>query len=85
MVPSISATAATVALTPGASADPSRVVVSVWRNAEGQQNLLLCNASQAERSYCIRTTIGVRWTYGKGDGSILKAATAILNGYTQVW
>jgi len=84
-VPSISATPASGKDTPGATADPSRILVSVWKTSAGVQNLLLCNTSQADRSYCVKTSIGAGWTYGHFDGSIGSAAVAIVNGNTLVW
>ena len=81
--PSLSATAPGDQV-PGASADPSRVGVWVWDDSTGQ-NLLLCNASKADRSYCIQSRWGSSPIYGTADGSVNAAAGAITNGATWWW
>ena len=82
--PALSATGADGALAPGPSADPSRVGVWVWGTA-GAENLLLCNTSQAERSYCIETQHGNPWVYGKADGTVNAAAGATSKGSIWWW
>jgi hypothetical protein len=82
--PALSATGADGALAPGAGADPSRIGVWVWGTA-GAENLLLCNTSQADRSYCIETQPGNPWVYGKAEGSVNAAAGATTNGASFWW
>jgi hypothetical protein len=82
--PALSASGAVGTLLPGATADPSRVLVSVWGTA-GAENLLLCNTSQADRSYCIETQAGNPWVYGKAEGSVNAAAGATTNGTSWWW
>ncbi|MDQ1494472.1 MAG: polysaccharide biosynthesis protein PslG, partial [Actinomycetota bacterium] len=82
--PTLSATGADQALLPGATADPSRVGVWVWGTA-GAENLLLCNTSKADRSYCIETQAGNQWVYGKAEGNVNAAAGATSNGSIWWW
>jgi hypothetical protein len=52
----------------------------------GRETLVLCNTSQADRSYCIKnTTGGEGWSYGKAEGTIATAATATAKGYSNTW
>jgi hypothetical protein len=82
--PTLSATGADGLLAPGASADPSRVGVWVWGTA-GAENLLLCNTSQADRSYCIETQPGNQWVYGSSTTNVNGTAGAITNGKVSWW
>jgi hypothetical protein len=82
--PALSANGADGTLAPGPGADPSRVGVWVWGTA-GAENLLLCNTSQADRSYCIETQAGNPWVYGKAEGSVNAAAGATTNGASFWW
>jgi hypothetical protein len=85
LAPAISATAPNQTLLPGATADPSRITVVVWRAVNGQQMLLLCNSSQADLSYCIKTSPGTNWAYGSGTGNINATADATVKNHTQSW
>jgi hypothetical protein len=82
--PQISATPAAVDVMPGASAKPERIAVFVW-GAGAEQNLLLCNTSTADRSYCIWSVYNRFWTYGKAESAITVAADGILTGRTAWW
>jgi hypothetical protein len=84
-VPQISATPAIATLWPGASADPTRVAVRGWKSSAGIENLMLCNTSQADRSYCIWTAPGAGWTYGKAEGPINAAAGSLSSGASWSW
>jgi hypothetical protein len=81
----LSATPAVATDQPGPNADPSRVGVLVRKAASGDFNVVLCNASQADRSYCIYTTPGQGWTYGKAEGSVSTAASAVTQGRSWWW
>ena len=83
--PDISEVPAMFTDAPGPDADPSRVVVWVTKTSSGQENLLVCNTSQADRSYCITTTVGQGWTYGKAEGTIGTATSDIRNRRTWWW
>lgn len=82
--PRLSATGADGLLAPGPTADPSRVGVWVW-GATGAENLLLCNTSQADRSYCIETQPGNQWVYGSTTTNVNGTAGAITNGTVWWW
>lgn len=82
--PALSATAPNGDLLPGPAADPARVGVWVWSDAEGEI-LLLCNSSKADRSYCIQNRYGSSPTYGSSDGSIYGTAGATTSGATWWW
>jgi len=82
--PTLSATGSNGTLAPGATADPSRVGVWVFGTA-GAESLLLCNTSQADRSYCIQTQAGNPWTYGSAVGNVNAAAGATTNGTSWWW
>lgn len=82
--PAISPIAAPGSAMPGASADPSRM--GVWVSGTGAaEELLICNASNADRSYCIYTRFGSFWAYGKATGSIFAAAGAVTTGTSRTW
>jgi polysaccharide biosynthesis protein PslG len=85
LAPEISETAPNQKLMPGATADPSRVSVSVWKALTGQQFLMLCNTSQADRSYCIKTAPTATWVYGSTTDTINATADAIVHGRTFSW
>ena len=70
---------------PGTSADPSRVGVWIWNDATYGETLLLCNASKADRSYCIQARWGTSPIYGMADGSVNAAAGAVTNGASWWW
>jgi hypothetical protein len=83
--PALSATGADQALTPGPTADPSRVGVWVW-GAAGAENFMVCNTSQADRSYCVLTQTGSKtWTYGSSVGNVNAAAGATSQGLSSTW
>jgi hypothetical protein len=65
----------------GPSADPSQILI--W--PMGPQDLLLCNASKADRSYCIYTHYRGTWAYGRAAGSVYQAESAVLGGTSQTW
>jgi hypothetical protein len=81
--PRISPTAGSGTQAPGASADPSRILVSVW--GTGSTNLLLCSTSRADRAYCVVTNSTGAWTYGSSPTNANTAAGAILNGSVWWW
>lgn len=66
---------------PGPSADPSQI--AVYQVAPS--GLLLCNASQADRSYCIYTQYRSGWTYGMATGSVYQAAYNVQHGVSSTW
>jgi polysaccharide biosynthesis protein PslG len=66
---------------PGAAADPTRVGVYAW----GSDGVLLCNTSQADRSYCILTSWRKSWTYGSATGTIYAAAGATIHHLSTRW
>jgi hypothetical protein len=68
---------------PGPDADPSRI--AVYPGEDGADTLLLCNASRADRSYCVYTTGPGRWTYGSGGGSVFATAGAVTTGSAVAW
>jgi hypothetical protein len=82
--PALSATGANGTLLPGPTADPSRILVSVWGPA-GAENLLVCNTSQADRSYCIQKPGSGAWRFGKAEGTVNAAAGATTNGTVWWW
>ncbi|MFL5894608.1 MAG: hypothetical protein ACJ76Z_05780 [Thermoleophilaceae bacterium] len=81
---SLSGTGADAALAPGPTADPSQVGVWVW-GATGAENVLLCNTSQADRSYCAETQAGNPWSYGSAVGNVNSAAGATTQGVSTSW
>ena len=83
--PSISDLYGVISMAPGAAADPSRIRVWVWKGATGQENLMMCNTSRADRSYCVKTVPGQAWTYGKAEGTIGTASLDITNYRTSWW
>jgi hypothetical protein len=78
--PRISATPLT-AVNPGSSADPSQI--GVWQFSP--DGVLLCNASRADRSYCIFTRYSGSWTYANATGSAYQAAYVLLHGLSSTW
>ena len=76
--PRISATAQSGTAVPGGQADPSRIYVKPWG-----ANVLVCAASQADRSYCAVSGDGRPWTYGMSTRSIFGTASLVL--HRQVW
>jgi polysaccharide biosynthesis protein PslG len=82
--PTISATAAVGTDQPGPLADASRVRIWVTNTVAGQY-LVLCNTSQADRSYCISSVPGKGWTYGKAEGSISAAVSATNQSRSWWW
>jgi hypothetical protein len=70
-----------VVVAPGAAANPAAVGVWQW----GSTGVLLCNASNADRSYCIFTPSPGNWTYGDATGTIYAAAHAVLYGQSNTW
>jgi hypothetical protein len=82
--PSLSATGADGMLMPGPTADPSKVGVWVWGPAGGE-NVLLCDTSKADRSYCAETQPGNPWLYGSAVGSVNSAAGATTTGASTTW
>jgi type II secretory pathway pseudopilin PulG len=83
--PEISEAAPDQQAQPGPAADPSRIFISTWKAADGQQFLLVCNASQSNLSYCIKTSPAGGWTYGNWQGSINAARSATMDGRTWDW
>ena len=82
--PAISPKGISADVYPGATADPAQV--GVWVTGTGaDQTLLLCNASQADRSYCVWTKYGQFWTYGKAEGSVYTAAGAVTKKASWWW
>jgi hypothetical protein len=78
--PRISSAPPTV-VSPGWSADPSRIGVWFW----GPDGVLMCNASRADRSYCIYTQSRGTWIYASTVGNIYNAARALIYGYSNTW
>ncbi len=66
---------------PGPAADPSRLGVFVL----GPDSLLICNASRADRSYCIWDQSGGSFVYGHANSAIFVAAGGIMAGRTSWW
>ena len=66
---------------PGLKADPARIAI-VPVNADA---VLLCNASTSLYSYCYATNWNTRWVYGKGTGTIITTASAVMGGATASW
>jgi hypothetical protein len=81
--PRISTTAADPRLMPGGSASPDRI--GVYPGQNGQDWLVLCNTSQADRSYCISTVWRGAWAYGSATGNINQAAAATIKGASASW
>jgi len=67
---------------PGAGADPARIAVFT---ADEGRALLLCNASRADRSYCIYSPAPGSWMYGSWAGSVYTAAGAVTTGSVWWW
>jgi hypothetical protein len=67
---------------PGLLADPSQIAVFV--GADGT-SLMLCNASKADRTYCISSPSNGTWIYGSGTGGIYGTAGAINHGSVWWW
>jgi hypothetical protein len=65
----------------GSGADPSQVGVYPL----GGDSILLCNASTADRSYCIQTAYPGSWIYGMATGSIYSAAYAVIHRISNTW
>lgn len=82
--PALSATAPSGEQLPGPTADPTRIGVWVWGEGD-EQNLLLCNASTADRSYCIQRAGTQSPVYGSDGGSIYAAAGATTHGASWWW
>ena len=66
----------------GPSADPRKI--ALYRTANPAE-LLLCNASQADRAYCIWTLRPDRVAYGAANGGTWDAAGAIMSGSSRIW
>lgn len=73
--PRISPIAAPGDVAAGAGADPSQIGVYPWETGDG---VLLCNTSQADRSYCVLTFWRGLWTYGSAVGILYAAAGATI-------
>jgi prepilin-type N-terminal cleavage/methylation domain-containing protein len=69
---SLSATAPTV-LTPGPTADPQRVQITL---SNGDQTLQLCNASKGNKSYCLTMYAAARTTYTSATGTVATAQSS---------
>jgi hypothetical protein len=82
--PTISATAARQKDAPGATADPSKIMVSIGTQ-NGVEVVLVCNASQSNLAYCIRHPDGYRFRYGNASGSISAAVIATNQGTSNQW
>lgn len=74
--PRISPSAAPGDVAAGAGADPSQIGVYPWETGDG---VLLCNTSQADRSYCVLTFWRGLWTYGSAVGILYAAAGATIH------
>jgi len=79
--PQLSATEPVGDALPGSTADPTRV--GVWVLAD--QDVLVCNNSKADRSYCIMQTWGKSPVYGATASSIYGTAGAITGGSVVAW
>lgn len=66
----------------GARARPARIAVAP--GADGR-SLIVCNASKADRTYCVWSPRDGRWVYGSGRGSISATSAAITSGATRWW
>lgn len=71
-------------LLPGPDADPARIGVWVWTDAQGEE-LLICNTSTADRSYCAEALQGRGWAYGHAAGTVYAAAGATTRGTSTSW
>ena len=81
--PLISAQPADPAALPGPDADPSEV--GVWVFDTAGENVLICNRSKADRSYCIWGTPDGSWTYGYSENVIYATTSYITAGYVKWW
>lgn len=79
--PRLSARPPAGSLIPGAGSDPSRIGVFPFEPA----GLVLCNASEGGRSYCLGTVWGKRWAYASGAGSLFETAGAMFKGASDSW
>jgi polysaccharide biosynthesis protein PslG len=77
----LSATPAPGSVTPGPSADPSQI----WVYPLTATSLMLCNTSQADRSYCIAATHLGSWIYGMATGTVYAAAGAVIHAESNTW
>jgi polysaccharide biosynthesis protein PslG len=82
--PSISAIPARQKDPTGATADPSRIMVSTGTQGSAEV-VLVCNASQSNLAYCIRHPDGYRFRYGNATGSIGSAVIATNQGTSNQW
>lgn len=80
--PQLSPTPALADAAPGPSADPSRIYVSVTGSGAGAV-AVLCNASRADRGFCVWARADGTFVYGKAEGTIATAARSLLAG--EVW
>ncbi|MEA2292554.1 MAG: hypothetical protein QOE86_193 [Solirubrobacteraceae bacterium] len=67
---------------PGPQVDPASI--ASFPGADGK-SLLLCDASKADRTYCVSTAGSGRWTYGSSTGGIYGTAGAINAGSVWWW
>jgi hypothetical protein len=81
--PAISAQGVSGDIAPGATANPAQV--GVFPVKDGRDGILLCNASKADRSYCIYTFWRGAWTYGSTAGTLNATAGATAQGATTRW
>lgn len=66
----------------GLLADPSQIAVFVGSDGT---SLTLCNASKADRTYCITSPKNGTWTYGSSTNGIYGTAGAINSGSVWWW
>jgi hypothetical protein len=70
-------------VSPGAQASADRV--GVWASTDGSDSVALCNASRADRSYCILARHNGDWTYGSDAGSVYRTLSAVRAGTAPAW
>ena len=84
--PGLSATEPVYDAVPGAAAEPTRVGVWVLGDAAaGNESVLVCNNSKADRSYCIQSEWGKSAVYGATASSIYGTAGAVTGGSSASW
>jgi hypothetical protein len=70
-------------VSPGAQANAN--LVGVWASSDGSDSVALCNASRADRSYCILARHGGDWTYGSYAGTVYRTLSAVRAGTAEGW